>query len=147
MNEKEMAYNRVISLMKNNPPLPENSEELTAGIMAKIDGLSKGKRTGKRLLIAGWVSTVAAAFLICFLVNETFFLPDNGTERTTVFTHDVAMVSIDRPLHTGKLPAKKIREMTPAEKQDLLHSLMNDKRKAGINRMQIRTDLLRRMSD
>jgi hypothetical protein len=63
-----------------------------------------------------------------------------------MFTRDAAMVSIDRPLHTDNLSAKKIRELTPMEKYDLLRSLMNDKRKAGINRMQIRTNLLQRTS-
>jgi hypothetical protein len=147
MKEKEMTYDRVIALMKNNPPVPENGERLTAGIMAKIDGISGEKRTGKRLLLSGWVLTVAATCLICLLVSEVFFLPDNRRTGTTVFTHTTAAVSVDRPVQTGQLPAGEIQHLAPAEKYGLLHALIKDRREARMNRMQIRMDVLLRTSD
>jgi len=140
MKEIDKKYDRLISVIKNNPPMPENSERLTAGILAQIGRLSAKRRAKKRLILSGWISAIAATFLICLFVSETFFLPDGYRKRKTTFEYEVTAVPDHQPSAKAGLPAAEIQKIAPAEKYDLLRALINQKQEARTSRMQFRID-------
>lgn len=80
MTEEE-TYNRLLSTIRNNSPLPEDPEELTKDIMRCIKRLpqQEKKKNIKLLHVVGWFSTIASVFFICFFMKE-LFVTDAGVK-------------------------------------------------------------------
>jgi len=131
MTQEEKTYNRLISGIKNNPPVLNRPEELTADIMQSISRLRKRKRGGKLLYVTGWISTIAASLLICLLLGETFLPVNTKTDNVVNSqsgTQATALISIP----------ELNPDMDITEKSEALFSLRKEKRE---NRMKRNTFL------
>lgn len=143
MKYEDQKYREIISIIKDNPPTLKDPEALTANVMGRIEQLSQRRAGQKRLLILGWISAVAATFLICFLLNETFFFPadQQGTNSNQVYeVQAVSDIKISEA--TATLPELMEKDMAPADKYELLLPWIKNKRENRAKRMQIRIDFL-----
>lgn len=127
MKQEDKMYNRLVEQIKKSPPTLNNPKELTADIMNNIELLpQRRKRVKYKLYIASWLSAVAALFLICLLIGETFFSPGLQQEMSTISVHKIS-----------RLPEKKVvltPDMTLEKKKELLYPLAKSKKEARENR-------------
>lgn len=143
MKDEELKYKEIISIIKDNPPVPTNPEALTAHVMGRIEKLSQNRSRQKRLLISGWISAIAATFLICFLLNETLFSPVNQHNTASTAGHEIQTVSDIKLSETASsIPQLTEKDMAAAEKYELLLPWIKNKRETRAKRMQIRIDFL-----
>lgn len=143
MKDEDQKYKEIISIIKDNPPTINDPEALTADVMGCIEKVSQRRSARKRLLISGWVSAIAATFLLCFLLKETLFIPVNqqGTNASQVY--EVQAVSDIKTAETAiSMPEYIAKDMPAADKYELLLPWIKNKRETRAKRMQIRIDFL-----
>ncbi|MDL2212883.1 hypothetical protein LJC21_01235 [Bacteroides sp. OttesenSCG-928-E20] len=126
MKQEDETYNRLVEQIKKTPPTLSNPQKLTADIIGCIEQLpQRRKHTSYKLNFAGWLSVVAAVFLLCLFVNEALF-PFIHQENKTIFVNK-----------TNKLPQEKVLfapDMTLAEKKELLLPILRQKKEVRENR-------------
>lgn len=143
MKDEDQKYREIISIIKDNPPVLKDPEALTADVMGRIEELSHHRSARKRLLISGWVSAIAATFLLCFLLNETLFYPVNQYDTTVSPKHEIEAVSdIVLSETAASMPEYRLKDMAPADQYELLLPWIKNKRETRAKRMQIRIDFL-----
>lgn len=85
MKQKDNQYESWLSEIKAAQPVLKNSEELTAGILNRIAGVSPPKRE-RKFLIGAWLSGVAAILLLLLLINDTCYPPSSSlAEKQTEY--------------------------------------------------------------
>lgn len=143
MKDEDVRYREIISIIKNNPPVPTNPEALTANVMDRIERLSQVRLAQKRLRISGWISAITAAFLLCFLLNENLFFPVNLHDTKSIPKYEIQAVSdIKLTERTSSMPELIEKDMPPARKRELWLPWIKNKREAKAKRMQARTGFL-----
>lgn len=76
MTKKENTYEQWLEKIKTTEPFLNNPEELTNDILKRINTLPSGTPP-RILLLVSRISGIAAAFLLCLLISETVFFPQD----------------------------------------------------------------------
>lgn len=86
MEREEEQYEEWLKQVRAVSPVLTYPEELTRNILKEISGTHRKKR--RRLI--NWCSAMAAGFLLCFLMYETYFYPASlQTEKKTAISLEV----------------------------------------------------------
>lgn len=75
MKQDDRHYEEWLAEIRGKQPVMSNPGELTANILQRVARTSFQRRKKKKLLVAGWLSGIAAGLLLCLLVGETLFTP------------------------------------------------------------------------
>lgn len=135
MKTEDKAYERLIKQIKSHDPVLPNPDELTAGIMENISGLPQNKKSKSRIIqITGWISTVAASLLICFLVSETFFYPSPTKEPKNINIKNQIAVLTRVSTVICEIPELSSPELGLREKSRLLIPCLRKKQQARLSR-------------
>lgn len=139
MKTEDKAYNRIISIIRNNPPALDNSKALTADILKQIKQLPREK-TGQRkvLLFTTWLSGIAATLLLCLFTYETLFFHDVNRNHTT--TNGTMLLSQKGNLEAGlSFPP----DADLQEKKELLLSVWQQEKETKQKRCELINSLKR----
>lgn len=75
MKQDDRHYEEWLAEIRGKQPVMSNPDELSANILQRVARTSFQRRKKKKLLVAGWLSGIAAGLLLCLLVGETLFTP------------------------------------------------------------------------
>lgn len=91
--EKEKKYDDIVARVRSIEPVLEAEDELSAGIMGRIEKLHVRKISSRRMLVAGWMSAAAALFLAGVMFSEILVVSPASVTGTE---------SMDSHRYTGK---------------------------------------------
>ncbi len=138
MKAEDKTYERLIHQMKSHNPVLQNPDELTAGIMENISTLPQRKNSkGSIIRITGWVSTIAASLLICFLVSETFFYPSPAETPKNMYVDNQIAIPTRVSIVVSEIPELSSPELGLREKSRLLIPYLLEKKQARMNRFNL----------
>lgn len=115
--KEEEKYKEWLAQVKQTSPVLTNPEKLTEDILLKISHVPQKRKESSRKLLS-WGITIAAGFLLLFLVHETYFYPESK-KVTYLSTNRIDYRLPDR----GKSP------MTAKEKRAYLSELWKERKK------------------
>lgn len=102
MNTTEDKYTQWVELLKNTSPVLDNPEELTNEIINKVKLLPVTAKKNKLLYVSGWMVRVAALFLFCFWMGESFYSSSENTSAglplASALNRSTAFLPFDRDL-------------------------------------------------
>lgn len=150
MEKKENRYEELLMIIKEHPPILRNPEKLTDGIMDRIDKLAQPRHTrhthNRWLLVAGWLSTMAATILICLFVSETFTARGNKAIETLGSLSGSLPTYTPEPWQTLGLTIEEIQRMSPEEKCKYLQPLIKERRESRAKRRQTKAGIVRQIN-
>lgn len=109
MKEEDRKYEEWLNEIRRRQPVLNNPDQLAADVMQKVSGKRKPKKSLH--LFGSWLSGIAAAILLCFLLTETMRMPIQSDYENPRFIWESAIAS--------PLP-QNWKSMTLAEKRSFL---------------------------
>lgn len=73
MKEEDRKYEEWLNEIRSKQPVLNNPDQLAADIMQRVSGMRKPQKNLH--LFGSWLSGIAAAILLCFLLTETMRMP------------------------------------------------------------------------
>ena len=97
MEDKNLKYNEVLSILKKTEPVLYDAEGLTDRIMQRVKQIDSGAERIRMMHISGILSGVAASALICLLTYETLKYPASSLEnysmsKQSYMSYDLAVL-------------------------------------------------------